>query len=176
MDAIANIIIESIWLIFPAYIANSSAVLLGGGTPIDFGRKWRNKPIFGEGKTWRGFIGGGLCGLFVGILMNQIWQMFGESFNAFAVLLSLSFGALAGDLIKSFFKRRIGKKRGEKWPVIDQIDFLFGAFFFTFLFNKEWFITNFTLYHIIFLLIFTPLIHLATNIIAYVLKLKRVPW
>ncbi|KAA0010167.1 MAG: CDP-2,3-bis-(O-geranylgeranyl)-sn-glycerol synthase [Thermoplasmata archaeon] len=171
-----NVIVEAIWLILPAYIANSSAVLLGGGKPIDFGKTWRGKPIFGAGKTWRGFIGGGICGMAVGIIMNQLWQSFGVGLNAVFVLLSLSFGALAGDLIKSFFKRRIGKKRGEKWLVIDQIDFLLGAFFFTFIFNREWFVSNFSLYHIIFLLIFTPLLHLATNIIAYVLKLKKVPW
>ncbi|MCD6480882.1 MAG: CDP-archaeol synthase, partial [Thermoplasmata archaeon] len=36
--------------------------------------------------------------------------------------------------------------------------------------------SNFTPYRILFLLIFTPLIHLATNLLAYVLKLKKVPW
>jgi len=78
--------------------------------------------------------------------------------------------------MKSFVKRRIGKERGEKWIIADQIDFLLGAFLFAFLFAREWFLSAFQWYHIIFLLILTPLIHLATNILAYLLKLKKVPW
>ncbi len=169
-------ILFSIWLIFPAYVANASAVLFKGKTPIDFGKKWKGKPIFGEGKTWRGFIGGGISGIIIGLIMNNIYQTFGKGIDSLIVLSSLSFGALLGDLIKSFFKRRIGKERGERWPIIDQIDFLLGAFFFSYVINRNWFLSNFKLSYIVFLLIFTPLIHLVTNIIAYVLRLKKVPW
>ncbi|RLF50408.1 MAG: CDP-2,3-bis-(O-geranylgeranyl)-sn-glycerol synthase, partial [Thermoplasmata archaeon] len=56
------------------------------------------------------------------------------------------------------------------------IDFLLGAFLFTYILNKNRFLTNFKLHIIIFLLIITLAIHLATNIIAYLLKLKKVPW
>lgn len=169
-------LLKAIWLIFPAYVANASAVVLKGKVPIDFGKKLWGKPIFGEGKTWRGFIGGGIAGIIVGLIMNSIYQIFGKGIESFYVISSLSFGALTGDLIKSFFKRRLGKKRGEKWIVIDQIDFLLGAFLFSFILNRDWFVLNFKLSYIIFLLIITPLIHLATNIIAYALKLKKVPW
>ncbi|HTY46053.1 MAG TPA: CDP-archaeol synthase, partial [Methanomassiliicoccales archaeon] len=31
----------------PALIPNSAAVLFGGGTPIDFGRVWHGKRVFG---------------------------------------------------------------------------------------------------------------------------------
>ena len=58
------IILQALWLILPAYIANASAVLVGGGTPIDFEKNWRDgKRILGDGKTWRGLI----VGAFVGI-------------------------------------------------------------------------------------------------------------
>ncbi len=169
-------LLYAIWLIFPAYVANASAVLFKGKTPIDFGKMWRGKPIFGKGKTWRGMAGGIAAGIVVGAIMNQIYPSFGNGIEAFTVLFSLSFGALFGDLVKSFIKRRIGKKRGEKWVIADQIDFLLGSFLFCFLINKEWFIANFKAEYIVFLLIFTPLIHLATNILAYLLKLKKVPW
>jgi len=169
-------LLYAIWLIFPAYVANASAVLFKGKIPIDFGKTWRGKPIFGKGKTWRGLAGGVAAGMMVGLLMNLAYPSFGDGMEAFLVLFCLSFGALAGDLIKSFIKRRIGKERGEKWLIADQIDFLLGSFLFSFLFTRDWFLTNFKIYHIIFLLIFTPLIHLATNILAYVLKLKKVPW
>ncbi len=169
-------LIKAILLIFPAYVANASAVVIGGGKPIDFGKTWGGKPIFGKGKTWRGLIGGCLCGIATGCLINYFTSYFGNGIEAFTVIFALSFGALAGDLIKSFIKRRIGKKRGEKWIIADQIDFLLGAFLFTYILNKNWFLTNFKLHIIIFLLIITPAIHLATNIIAYLLKLKKVPW
>ena len=32
-----DFIIQAFWIILPAYIANASALLLGGGIPIDFG-------------------------------------------------------------------------------------------------------------------------------------------
>ena len=92
------------------------------------------------------------------------------------ILFALSFGALVGDMVESFLKRRLGRRRGEPWPVADQIDFLLGALLFSFIISREWFMSNFTPYRILFLLIFTPLIHLATNLLAYVLKLKKVPW
>ncbi|MBC7080896.1 MAG: CDP-2,3-bis-(O-geranylgeranyl)-sn-glycerol synthase [Thermoplasmatales archaeon] len=171
-----EIIAEAIWLIMPAYVANSSAVLIGGGLPIDFGKKLHGRPILGKGKTWRGLLGGIACGLICGIILNKIWNLFGHGFSSVAIILSLSFGALLGDIAKSFFKRRLGIERGRPLPVLDQIDFLIGAFLITFIVDKEWFLNHFTLYHILFLLFLTPALHLVTNIIAYLLGLKKVPW
>ena len=52
-----NEIIELLILLIPAYIANSSPVLFGGGTPMDMGKNFLdNERIFGEGKTIRGFL------------------------------------------------------------------------------------------------------------------------
>ena len=52
-----EIILQALWLILPAYVANASAVLVGGGTPVDFGKNWRDgKRILGDGKTWRGLL------------------------------------------------------------------------------------------------------------------------
>jgi CDP-2,3-bis-(O-geranylgeranyl)-sn-glycerol synthase len=166
----------AVWVIFPAYVANASAVLLKGDIPIDFGKTWNNKQIFGRGKTWRGLIGGTIVGIAAGVIMNTLYTTFESGLDQFLILFSLSFGALFGDLIKSFIKRRIGKKRGEKWIIADQIDFLIGAFLMCFLINQTWFLATFQWYHIVFLLVFTPLLHLVTNILAYVLKLKKVPW
>ncbi len=66
---ILGLIILSIWLMLPAYIPNNAAALFGGGTPIDFGRKFSDgKRVLGDGKTYKGFILGSLCGLVVGLL------------------------------------------------------------------------------------------------------------
>ncbi len=177
-----EIIWQSIVWILPAYVANGSAVLLGGGMPMDFNKKWRGKPIFGRGKTWRGFFGGGIAGILAGIIISHFISFDGK--YSIAIFASLSFGALLGDLVESFVKRRIGKGQGEKWIIADQIDFLLGAFFLCYVvstvlqpyMNENWFLGHFTVWHILFLLVLTPFLHLVTNIMAYLFKYKDVPW
>jgi len=36
-------------------------------------------------------------------------------------------GAMAGDAVKSFFKRRVGIRPGQPWIPFDQLDFIVGA-------------------------------------------------
>jgi CDP-2,3-bis-(O-geranylgeranyl)-sn-glycerol synthase len=82
----------------------------------------------------------------------------------------LGFGAMTGDSVGSFIKRRFDLKRGQKAPLLDQLDFLFGALLMASLFvtiKLEW---------IILLTVITPLIHLVASIIAYRLKVKKEPW
>ncbi len=174
-----DIVLQSIWLILPAYIANGSAVVFGGGTPIDFNKKWKGKEIFGRGKTWRGFTGGCLAGMAAGVIMNA-FPYYGTM--PLIVIFSLSCGALLGDLAESFLKRRVGIERGKMLPLLDQIDFVLGALIFTYVIcimvcgESNWFTEHVSMVHIACILIITPLIHLATNIMAYLLKLKDVPW
>lgn len=184
------IIPEAIWLILPAYIANSSAVVIGGGTPIDFGKKWKGKRIFGDGKTWRGSIGGIMIGMAVGCFLSLInfdnLSDFGGFPLAFLITFSLSSGALFGDLMGSLFKRRLGKKRGERWPLFDQLDFLFGAWLFCLIGSESatsagmsegnWFLSNFSGWHLLFLLFITPFIHYMVNFFGYKMGVKEVPW
>src|SRR2546426_2309087 len=50
---------QALWFFLPAFVANPMAVVFGGGTPIDFGRTLRDRErLFGDGKTWRGLLGG----------------------------------------------------------------------------------------------------------------------
>ena len=181
-----ELVIQAFWLILPAYIANASALLLGGGLPIDFGKKWNDgNRILGNGKTWRGLFIGTFIGMTSGFGFSIISKFafnidFPIKINDFKVfplmiliLFSLCFGALMGDIIESFFKRRIGKKRGENWIPFDQLDFILGVLFFSFIMSgflqflnltkENWFLASFSLYHIIILLIFTPFIHLFAN-------------
>ena len=57
----------------------------------------------------------------------------------------LAVGALLGDLVKSFFKRRFGKERGSKWPVADQYDLVVGAFVLLLIFDPSWLFAKVTL-------------------------------
>jgi len=183
------IVAQSFWLILPAYIANASAVLVGSGTPIDFGKNWKDgKRILGNGKTWRGLIIGTLIGMISGFGLSIVAKYIAMTDFSFVgisdfygfplmipIVFSICFGALIGDIIESFFKRRIGRERGENWIPFDQIDFILGVLFFSFLMagflhiigvsSSNWFFENFSTMHIIFLLIVTPFFHLLANFI-----------
>src|SRR5437762_537552 len=60
---------QALWFFLPAFIANPMAVVFGGGPPIDLGRSLSDgQRIFGDGKTWRGLVGGTLAGAILGLL------------------------------------------------------------------------------------------------------------
>jgi CDP-2,3-bis-(O-geranylgeranyl)-sn-glycerol synthase len=173
-------LLSAVWIMLPAYLPNSVAALFGGGTPIDQGRNFRDgRRIFGDGKTFRGLFIGILAGIGIGIIQILVSGAYGLSFLPVHTLLSVSLlaiGALLGDLCKSFFKRRLGKGRGAKWPVADQYDFVAGALLLTLLFDPAWILEYVTLTILIMILILSPLLHRAVNIIGYYMGVKEVPW
>ncbi|MEM2192310.1 MAG: CDP-archaeol synthase [Candidatus Hadarchaeales archaeon] len=88
---ILGILAVAVWFILPAYVANATPVVLGGGRPIDGGRKFIDgRPIFGPGKTIRGFIAGLIAGSLVG-LVQAIFDRPGMATAGFLI----SLGALA---------------------------------------------------------------------------------
>ena len=162
---VVQLIIEALEFIFPAYCANAIPVIAGGGRPIDCGKKFLDgKPIFGKNKTFRGFFSGLIVGTTVGLVETRL---FGYPIF-FGLLLSL--GALFGDLVGAFVKRRLGIAPGELLPVIDQVDFIIGAI----LFSLPLQIVSWAL--CLTVLIITPPIHLLTNFAAYKFGLKNNPW
>lgn len=175
-----SVLVNALWLMLPAYVSNSSAVLFAGKTPIDIGKNFIDgKRIFGPGKTFRGLIGGTLAGIAVGLLLQLVkggTQINVPSFEPISVVVALSLGAMLGDLAKSFIKRRFGIDRGRPWPIADQFDFVAGAWVLTYIFFSDWFGHNFTPPVIAVALIVSPLLHLAVNRIGYRLGKKREPW
>ena len=183
------IILQAFWIVIPVYVDNASAVIVGGGLPVDFGKKWSDgKRILGDGKTWRGLLSGTFLGMTAGFGLVVAASYINTSeysflnlsdFERFPIMIpiifSLCFGALLGDIIESFFKRRIGKSRGEDWILFDQLDFLLGALFFSFLVceflqlfgltTENWFIKSLFPWHIVVLIIVTPFIHFLSNFI-----------
>lgn len=176
----------SIWLGLPAWIANSMPVIFGGGMPIDQGRNFKDgRRLFGDGKTIRGFIVGVLCGTLVGLvqvlsapLLRPILaqyititpEMDAVLLMTFPSTFLLSFGALFGDLVGSFFKRRINIKSGNPSPVLDQLGFIMMGLIFTspILQPAPQFVT---------ILIFATLfIHWVSNALGYLLGFKKNPW
>ncbi|MDO5844612.1 MAG: CDP-2,3-bis-(O-geranylgeranyl)-sn-glycerol synthase [Methanocorpusculum sp.] len=174
----------------PAYIPNPAAALVGGGTPIDFGKCAKDgNRIFGDGKTWRGLIGGILIGIIFGIVQIFLVNTFHWDFlpqHTIITVCALAAGSLLGDLIKSYFKRRLGKDRGTKWPIADMYDMVVGSLVLLTLVllvtgNIGWFAETFQTVGwgvgvLVAILILSPLLHRGTNIIGYLLGLKKVPW
>jgi CDP-2,3-bis-(O-geranylgeranyl)-sn-glycerol synthase len=173
---IALIIVEALKFIFPAYCANGTPVLAGGGTKMDFGRNFVDgKRIFGNNKTFRGFFFGWGVGFGVGLVEGLVFGF--ESFPVlFALLIPL--GALLGDLTGAFIKRRIGIAPGGLLPIVDQVDFVVGAVVFSLpLALTGWQLGVSAFWQVaVAALLITPPIHLFTNFLAYKLKLKKNPW
>ncbi len=163
---IALLIVAALKFIFPAYCANATPVLAGGGTKMDFGKNFYDgKRVFGNNKTFRGFFFGWAVGMLVGSVEYVVFPGFPV---LFIVLVPL--GALLGDLTGAFIKRRIGIAPGGLLPIVDQIDFVVGAVVFAIpLAIVSWELA-------VTVLLITPPIHLFTNYLAYKLKLKRHPW
>jgi len=172
-------IVYALWFILPAYIANAFPVVFGGGLAIDMGKKLPDgKPIFGSHKTIRGFIAGLIAGAFTSVVQTALLQsnMLPDfklpfQFNILTGLM-IALGALVGDLIHSFIKRRIGIAEGSPLPVADQLDFVVGAI----LFSLSVSASPPHLATVVIVVAITPPIHLLTNFTAYLLGVKKTPW
>jgi len=161
-----NDLILAIYFMIPAYIANSIPTIFGGGKSIDCGRKFIDgERIFGTNKTIKGFLSGLLCGSLAAIIEDFTLI---KGFALVGILISL--GSLSGDLFGAFIKRRLKLAPGFPLPLMDQLDFIFGALLFTYP------IYNLTLGAVFILILVTPPFHIFTNALAYVLKLKNTFW
>jgi len=190
--SLINIFFVVMWIMGPAYIANSVAVLTGGKFPIDQGKILSDgNRLLGDGKTWSGLIGGTLGGIAFGIILNSdkgyntLENLTGEKFeqelwgnNPLLVFTLLSFGALFGDMSASFYKRRQNLKRGDKFALLDMYDFIFMTLLLCFIFQNSWLMSWILdswspLFIILFL---TPILHRGVNIIGYKIGVKNEPW
>jgi CDP-2,3-bis-(O-geranylgeranyl)-sn-glycerol synthase len=159
---------EGLIAVIPAMFANATPVIARGRRPIDGGLKFLDgRRLLGDGKTWEGLIAGLVAGAIVGFLLALV---LGEPQIAYIGLLS-SIGAMIGDLIASFIKRRLGMQRGAPAPVLDQLNFYVGAV-------ALLYIAGFTITPVMFIIlaIISGTAHIAANMVAYKLKLKNVPW
>jgi CDP-2,3-bis-(O-geranylgeranyl)-sn-glycerol synthase len=112
-------------------------------------------------------VGGIIAGTVIGLLQGIFRAPLGEH-----ILLGfmLALGALLGDLVSSFIKRRIDIERGGAAPVMDQLSFVVVAL----LLASPVKVASWQV--IVILLIITPPIHLATNFIGYKLGFKSRPY
>lgn len=167
----------------PAYFGNMAPVLAGGvlkklAHPIDFNKTFRGKPIFGTHKTFRGLIMASLFGIIIFALQKLLYQfpffqkisLIDYSNYTLLVGFLLGFGAIIGDLVKSFFKRQFNHKAGTPWIPFDQTDYVVGAL----LFVSIIYIPSWQAILVIFIASF--LLHIIANHLAYYLKIRKVKW
>jgi len=167
-------------IIWPPYVANATPVVASKifrrRTPIDFGKNFLDgKRIFGDGKTYEGFVTGLLAGFLIGeltyIIVTSTIKVAWELPKPSTVFVMCT-AALLGDLLGAFIKRRLGLPRGAPAPLLDQLDFLLAALLALWLIQPQalrW-------VYAVMAVIITPPIHLLTNTIAYLLRLKKEPW
>lgn len=170
---------EAVWFILPAYVANSVAIDVSGvpflrkySTPLDFGRSWRGKRILGDGKTWRGLVFGTLGGVACAALQQTYPQTELYPMTPLVGFL-LGFGALVGDSVESFIKRRMGFGRGHPLLLLDQLDYIFGAFMFA------WLAVPYKVIGLDYLILASAVtvpLHMFASVVAWALKLKKNPW
>ena len=167
--------------------------------PIDGGRVWKDgRRVLGNGKTIRGFVGGTLSSMIVCVLIIALANKFSyhlafmtyieqgllfdilnplgidlwinEVFLGLFVGFLLGCGSLIGDLTGSFIKRRYGLQRGESFPFMDQLGFIFTALLFVFP------VIPWPLYWLIFLVPLTLILHIVLNFGSYIIGMQEVPF
>ena len=182
-------VLGALWFVLPAYFANATPNVFGGGPPIDGGRLWRDgRPILGPGKTWRGLFVGVFFGTLVGIIQGLTIET-GDPGKAIIRAFIVSFGTLSGDSMGSFIKRRAGLQRGQSFLFMDQLGFILVGTIFVILFspitieNVSFVLLNNTItydsitvfLYLLFLLPLTFIVHITANLIWYFLGQQDVP-
>jgi len=168
------IILQIIWFFLPAYVANMAASVFS----IKLLARPISEKLFGSHKTYSGFFIGTILAMLVSTLQNILFKidffrnisLFDYSQNYLLIGFLLGFGALFGDTIKSFFKRRMGILPGERWIPFDQIDYTFGAILLSF------FIWQPSISFILVSLIFNFLMHILFNYIGFWLGIRKSAW
>ena len=174
-------VVKCFYLMLPAYFANMAPVIVNKINflvfPIDFNKRINRKPILGKNKTFRGLVFGIIFALIIAYFQFLLYDI--ESFKNISFLnyqnwilfgFLMGFGALIGDLIKSFFKRRLGINPGKKFIPFDQTDFVVGAM----IFIMPIFGVTFKIFAAALLLSFA--LHIIVNHIAFWLKIRNEKW
>lgn len=178
---ILTLILQSFWFFLPAGMANMAPVLVIKvpflNIPVDGNKKYQGKPVFGNHKTYRGFFFGILAAIIVVAIQKELYgsssllQTYAllnySNVNTIALGFLLGFGALFGDLIESFFKRRQNIPEGKVWVPWDQIDWIIGTIIFVYFFIPI------PLLVMITGLVLFGLLHILMNYLGYLLGIKH---
>ncbi len=181
---------EALWVLTPMYLASATATMpRGRGPPMDLGRSLSDgRRVLGPSKTWSGFLFGSLFALPFALLQAHLIEIApptlrlvpsygGTLAAAFPVAVLLTFGAMTGDALGSFVKRRLDRPSGARTLLLDQLPFVLlpigiGLLAFPATFDPAFL----SLPGLLWLLLFTLGLHFAFNWLGYWAGLKKVPW
>lgn len=180
-------IIFAIWFLLPAAVANAAPVFAAAipglkklDAPIDAGKSFHGHRLLGAHKTWRGIIAGIIVSTLL-LWLQQLatqhftWAQFaanGVDYSSLPTLILgplFAIGALGGDAVESFFKRRLNIKSGGVWFPFDQIDYIIGSV----LISLPFVILSPLQY--VWILIVWFAMHLLASFVGYKLGLKKDP-
>lgn len=180
-------IVFTLWFFLPAGVANMAPVLAKHwrwleqlNTPVDAGQIWRGKRLLGDNKTWRGFVAGWLLALVLVLIqfwlyhaspvVREFYRVDLRQLDPISWSLVLALGALSGDSIKSFFKRRVNIQPGQNWAPFDQLDFVVGTLLASLLLIKL------DLRFYVIALALGLFLHPLVNLLGWVLNIKDKPF
>jgi hypothetical protein len=162
-------LLQLLYFMLPAYLANMAP---------PFTRRWKgwNRPLnvrlFGDHKTVLGFA----CGVAVGLLATGVQAALALSLSIVDygrwpwLGLGFGFGAMAGDSLKSLFKRKLGIAPGSRWIPMDQLDYVIGA-----LVLAGW-QARLSWLDVAIILVGSLLAGFVVNHLAFWLRIKDTPW
>jgi len=180
-----------LWILTPAYIASALATIpRGRGPPMDFGRTWRGdgRRVLGPSKTWSGFLVGGFAAMPFGLIeaalilaappnLKLVPTLAPSLLAAVPFVALLTFGAMTGDALGSFLKRRLGRDSGSRAILLDQLPFVLVPIALGLAVYPGVYAPVFvSAWGILWLLVFTLGLHTLFNWIGYRVGLKKVPW
>lgn len=168
------LLLKSLYFFLPAYIANMAPVFCAK-------IPWLQKPLWerklGKNKTWRGLVCGTIAGGLVFWLQRlvhiagfQQWSII--DYSDFSLLLGvlLGLGALVGDAVKSYYKRKARIAPGEPWMGFDQLDFVIGGIV------LSWTVFVPPAEVVLTLLVVSPILHIVVNHIGYWIGMRQKKW
>ena len=180
-------ILFALWFLLPGALANASPIgankiplLNKWDTPIDGGRQFGGQDILGSHKTWRGIFAGVVTATLVfwlqqflarrtGWAYDLAWRYDYINTNVLVLGPLFAIGALGGDMVESFFKRRRKIQSGKSWLPFDQIDYIIGSIIVTLPF------VFLPLVIYIYILLVWFLMHLIASYLGWRLHLKDAP-
>ena len=177
----------ALWFFLPAGMANMMPVfaafipgLKNFDQPMDFGKEFRGKRIFGAHKTIRGLVIGVIFATLT-LWLQQIAIAHNSGLASLTAQVNyqdlpllivgplFGLGALFGDAIESFFKRQVNIRPGDGWFPFDQTDYIIGGALATAPFIQL------SILQYVSLLVLWLAVHVIASYIGYLIGVKQKP-
>lgn len=181
-----HFILSCLYFFLPAYLGNMAPpigkkikILEILAKPIDFNKKFLEKPILGSHKTFRGVLLTFFIAFFTVFFQKFLYQFsFFQKFslldyskiNIFLFAFLISFGTVFGDLLFAFIKRRINLPPGAPFLPFDQTNYVIGNA----IFLGPIFKIKISIWICLFILTF--FLHVFFNRLGYWLKIHQAKW